>query len=367
MLDKRVVAVVGLVLLAGCSGAVQETTPTSTTRDTTSSVDPTTTTKSLPTTSATTPEETTTSQEKEVENPWGEQNVTVAVWNTVNQSRNVKPLVNQTLTYWNGNGSQYAEYNVTFVPTTNVYEADITVRLVAGISECGGGDTNSTVGCAPVLDAWETPTDSVEVRVVAGYSNESTRRILKHEFGHVVGLEHGEEPMPTMQAIAEHTYLSQADIADRAVPWRNSTLSVYVDVSALPGHDREDARTQIRHALDYYESGAEGSVPSNVSFVTTSNRSAADVRISFADDPFDCGGERVREGSCGLSWVYDTDTDGAPEYFADYEIKLRDLNVDAIGWHVGYWLADAMGLSGDELPEPFVDSGDGERQSDWWE
>ncbi len=365
----RVVAVVGLVLLAGCSGALQETTPTPTTGETTvSPVDTTTTeTAATPTAPATTAGATTTAEAEGVENPWGKRKVTVAVWNTVNQSRNVEPLVNRTLAYWNGNGSEYAEYDVTFVRASNAYDADVTVRLVARITECGDGGTDSTVGCAPKLDSWETPDDPVRVDIVAGYSNESTRQILRHEFGHVVGLDHGEEPMPTMKAIARHTYLSQPDVADRTVPWRNSTLSVHVDVSTLPGHDREDAREQIQHALDYYESGAEGAVPSNVSFVLTSNRSAADVRIGFPDDPFDCAGERMREGSCGLPWVYDTDTDDAPEYFSDYGIKLRGLDVDAVGWHVGYWLSDAMGLGEGELPEPFVDGGRGQRQSDWWE
>jgi len=205
------------------------------------------------------------------------------------------------------------------------------------------------------------------VQVVAGYSNESTVEILKHEFGHVVGVEHGEEPMPTMQAMSRVTYLSQPDLRDRAVPWRSSTLAVHVDVSALPGHDREEAREQIQHALGYYESGADGAVPSNVSFTSTSNRSAADLRIRVPEESFDCGGERLREGSCGESWVYDTDTDDAPEYFAEYEIRVRGIDTDAFGWHVGYWLSDAMGLTEEELPAPFVDADYDERRSEWWQ
>lgn len=374
MLDARVFAVGLLVLLAGCGGAVQEAPSTATTETTTpvetvattgtaTAAPPTTTAGGTPTT-AETP---TATPEADVENPWGKRNVTVAVRNSVNQSRDIKPLVERTLAYWNGNGSEYAAYDVTFVPATDDRDADVVVELVARITECDGDDTDTAVGCAPVLDARSTPDDPTRVRVVAGYSNESTVHILKHEFGHVLGIEHGEEPMPTMEPFTSLTYLSQTDLSDRRLPWRNSTLSVHVDVSALPGHDREDAREQVRRALEYYASGAGGAVPDNVSFARTSNRSAADVRIRVPDDPFDCAGERVREGSCGNSWVYYTDTDDAPEYFAAYEIRLRGLDEDAIAWHVGFWLADALGLGEGELPDPFVDADYDDRRSEWWE
>jgi len=375
MVNVRSVAVVVLVLLAGCSSTLQETTTTGTTQDATTIPDTTTSpaeTETIRTTTAT-PNTTTattvptTDGEQAVENPWGKQTVTVAVRNEVNQSRTLDPLVDQTLAYWNDEGSEYANYNVTFVRATDGRDPDIVVELVGQITECEDEDTDSTVGCAPLLDQQDVPEDPARVEVVAGYSNESTETILRHEFGHVLGIEHGEEPMPTMKAISSFRYLSQPDLADRAVPWQNSTLAVHVDVSTLPGHDREDAREQVRHALEYYESGADGAVPSNVSFQRTSNRSAADVRISFPDDAFDCGDERLREGSCGYSWVYDTDTDDAPEYFADYEIRVRGLDTDAIGWHVGYWLSDAMGLGEDGRPAPFVDADYDDRRDEWWE
>jgi hypothetical protein len=370
MVDVRAVAVVALVVLAGCSGTFQESATTratqnTTTPDTTTSlVEPETSDGTTATRTARSP---TTTEERAVENPWGKQRVTVAVRNTANQSRNFAPLVGQTLAYWIGDGGEYAAYNVTFVRATNVHDADIVVELVEQIPECDGEDTESTVGCAPLLDSRYAPEDPASVEVVAGYSNESTRTILRHEFGHVLGIEHGAEPMPTMRAISSLTYLSQPDLADRAVPWRNSTLAVHVDVSSLPGHDREEAREQVQHALDYYESGADGAVPSNVSFVRASNGSAADVRISIPDDAFDCGGERLREGSCGDFRVYDTDTDDAPEYFAEYDVRVRGLETDAIGWHVGYWLSSAMGLGEDELPSPFVDADYDDRRDEWWE
>ncbi|WP_128478363.1 zinc metalloprotease [Halorussus pelagicus] len=378
MPTMRTLAVVALVVLAGCSGPLQESATTTAVPDTatattppvtTSTFDTGTTVRATTTTPTTTPTptaSTTTIEQRPADNPWGRQKVTVAVRNTADQSRDIAPLVEQTLAYWNGEGSEYAGYEVTFVRATNPRDADIVVESVDEVTECDGEDTDSAVGCAPLLDARSTPETPARVEVVAGYSNESTRTILRHEFGHVLGIEHGEEPMPTMQAISSFTYLSQPDLADRAVPWKNDTLAVHIDLSGLPGHDRDAAREQVRHALDYYESGADGAVPSNVSFERTSNRSAVDVRIDFPDDPFDCGSERVREGSCGSAWTYDTDTDDAPEYFAQYDIRVRGLETEAVGWHVGYWLANALGLGEDELPAPFVDAGRDDRRGEWW-
>lgn len=371
MMNLRAVALLALVLLAGCGSNVSDT-PTSTVTTTVESTPSVTTaertttiTTENPTTTETTA--TTTTADSKPENPWGEQNVTVAIWNRANPDRSIGPLVNETLAYWNEHASEYGDYDVTFVSRPNRRDADIAVEYVTNIDECGYDSTDDTVGCAPVLDKYDTADRLERVRVVAGYSNNSTVQILKHEFGHVLGIDHGEEPMPTMQEIGQFRYLSQPDIADRPVPWFNSTLSVYADFETLPGHDRDDAREQVNHALDYYESGADGAVPRNVSFVWTSNESAADVRIRFPDDPFDCGGEHMREGSCGSSWAYNTDTDDAYEYYSEYLIRLRGLDMDVVGWHVGYWLADAMGLVEDELPDPFVDAGHDDRRSDWWE
>lgn len=355
-----------LVLLAGCGGSVQET---ETTGVSTTAQAPT-TTEETTTTAQTTDEPTTvpTTVEDTPDNPWEKENVTVTIWGSYNQSRDLAPLVNKSLAYWNENASKYGDYNVTFILKPNTRGADIVVDLVPRIPECGhdgGGD--STVGCASVLKSYSTPDRPEKVRVVGGYSNESTVKILNHEFGHIMGVEHGEEPMPLMEPISQHTYLSQPDLADRALPWQNSTLSVYVDTENVTSHDQDEVDEQIGHALSYYEEGADGNVPENVSFTRTDNWSAADIRISIPDDYIECAGSPLREGSCGKSWVYDTDTDDAYEYFSDYSIYVRGIDEDAVGWHVGYWLSDAFGLAEDEVPEAFVDADYDDRRSDWWE
>lgn len=368
-MKTRALLLVLLVLLAGCGGSVEEV--DTTTAQTTQTPSPTQVTTSE---TATEPVETTTESTTETptttprpDNPWNSKNVTVTIQYKVNESRDISPLVNETLQYWNNHSDEYGAYSdVQFVSAPHKFFADIVVVVVPEIESCGEGDTDTTVGCASVLDEYDTPTVPERVRVVAGYSDNSTTQILKHEFGHIMGVEHGEEPMPLMEPIGQHTYLSQPDAADRALPWRDSTLSVYVDTGNVTSHDKDEVNEQINHALSYYEGGADGHVPKNVSFTRTENRSAADIRISIPDDAFECAGERMREGSCGMYRAYDTDTDDAFEYYSRWSIRVRNIDRDAVSWHVGYWLADAFGLSKDELPEPFVDADHDDRRSDWW-
>jgi hypothetical protein len=48
-------------------------------------------------------------------------------------------------------------------------------------------------------------------------------------------------------------------------------------------------------------------------------------------------------------------------------VTLVGLDPDAVGWHVGYWLAYGLGAEADaEKPPPFRDAGYAERRGRWW-
>ena len=82
------------------------------------------------------------------------------------------------------------------------------------------------------------------------------------------------------------------------------------------------------------------------------------VRVAKSDsDSDDDGVYRVR-----------VDGDGAVETYSELRISLVDLDTDAVGWHVGYWLAFGFGAEPDsEKPPPFRDASYEERRSAWWE
>jgi hypothetical protein len=64
----------------------------------------------------------------------------------------------------------------------------------------------------------------------------------------------------------------------------------------------------------------------------------------------------------------DPDGDGASERYSQFTVTVVGVGTDAVGWHVGYWLAAAFGLEDDaEKPPPFRDASYQERRSEWWE
>jgi len=215
-------------------------------------------------------------------------------------------------------------------------------------------------GCAPVpgSPAGIARPETVEVRT--GLSDESTVQVLEHELGHALGLDHDDAPQPLMAPMAQLTTLPQPDASERALPWQAPELSVYVEYDTAS--DPTVARTQVGHALDYFERGAGGTAPENVTFVATRNRTAADVVVRFRDRA--CEHDR---GSCARRAGLDPDGDGALEYYTRVEIALVDLDPDAVAWHVAYWLGYAFGFEDRaDWPGPLRNASGAERRSEWW-
>jgi len=380
MARHRLVVVALLVVLAGCStGGPFHDTTTATTQTTqavttgptptagtttTATVTPTTTagtTPSTPTTTTATPTPTPPRAAK-IANPWGSRTVTVGVVNRVND-RNVVPLVNRTLTYWNAHAAEFGAYDVHFVLRPNATSPDVRVAFVATVTDCG--NHTDVLGCSPLVDHGPVTDRPLVVRIQAGYTDASTVDTMKHEFGHLLGIRHGEAPEPLMSPYATAARLRTPNATDRALPWTHSTLSVYVDYANVSESDRATYRDQVGHALDYYQAGANGTVPANVSFVRTSNRSAADVVVSFPTTlPSTCGGG---SGSCREFQGADPDEDGAPEWYTRFHVTVAGVDAGAVGWYVGYQLGYAFGAANaSELPPAFQHPSYETAHSDWW-
>lgn len=293
-------------------------------------------------------------------NPYGERTLTVAVDSAVNDSRDFAPLVREALDFWEANDRRYVGYAVDYRIVSDAENADVVVRFVGTVDECGR--EGHVAGCAPYIT--RGPVDRpVSVRVRGGFSDASTVRVLKHELGHTLGLNHDDAPADVMSARSLLTTLPQRDASDRANPWNRSTLSVYVDTTAVPDGERRETRRQVNAALDYFADGADGTVPPSLSFVRADSAEEADVVIRFSEDsPCQSG-----RGSCGAIAGLDPDGDGALETYTRLEITLSGLDTDVVAWHVGRWLGRGMGLEGSELPEPLRESSTyRERHGEWW-
>ncbi|WP_423745130.1 matrixin family metalloprotease (plasmid) [Haladaptatus sp. SPP-AMP-3] len=360
------------VLLAGCGGQLTKKTSTTeistaTTDRTTAMTETMTTTPPEKSTSVSSSETTTTVQydyDTEPVNPWREENISVAINNSVND-RNFRPLVRDALDYWEENDSEYGDYEVNYSLKNNATAPDIEVRIVSKLSMCGLTYylDDDLLGCASILHANSDPDDTEIVRIKAGYTNESTLRTIKHEFGHTHGLSHEDQPKPLMNETFDSTHLPMKNARDRDIPWKSSNLKVYVDYSNVREYDRDDYRDQVNHALTYYSKGAEGSVSSLIQFQMVSSKSDANIVIDFPDSP-PCADEND-DVSCNSIRGISLDEDPELEYLTSQHISVSGIDEDAIGWHIGYWLADSLVNNKHDIPPVFEDADYDDRRN-WY-
>lgn len=345
-------AVVAAVLLAGC-GAGGPSTATRTTGAGTSTAPDTPTATPTPTATATA------TPAPSYDNPWNERVVTVEV---VGTERDVRPLVKRALSYWEANAAPETAYNeVEFRLVDSARTADVQVR-VTEILRCGG-TVDSAVGCAPLPGDDGRHRGQVDVRVAPGYTDASTVSILKHEFGHTLGLGHTSK-LPFMTAANELRTLPQTDAANRTNPWGQSGIAVYVDRSAVPAGLNDTVVEQMTHVFTYFNNGGEGATPPNVTLTRTDSRAEADVVIELVRN------DEIENRDYANGWWYGTnpDTDERLETVTNATVRVA-YNVNRadgyIGWATGYYVAAALQASYDDLPPPWSDE-DVTYRDEWW-
>lgn len=312
--------------------------------------------------STTTPATATPTTTDRFPNPWGTQVVTVGLDPDGAQQQTVSPLVNETVNWWNDNRVDlYATYPVTFAYVGQTTDADVVVRFVDELSACGTEwREDQFLGCASVLRPQSLPSDPEVVQIRAGFKREDTLTTLQHEFGHLLGLRHGDDPMFVMNASHVAHTLDRPNATEAAFAWQSRNLTVYFSNDAAAGH-----RSQVEHALDYFEGGADGTLDITPRFSFTGDREAADVVVELHDSHRDTD-VLSDDGSVGTVRGFDDDGDGALEYYSRATITVAGIDNDASGWHVAYWLASALGYTTEELPAVLEDASHDERRSQWW-
>ncbi|MFB6068804.1 MAG: hypothetical protein ABEJ90_02640 [Halobacterium sp.] len=282
------------------------------------------------------------------ENPWRADEITVVVDDYAGMDRNIAPEVQATLQYWEHHAGDTAAYEPDYRLRSQADDPEIRVEIVPVVSGCGVHEDSVALGCAPVLRGNETGVGTVTVQVRAGHSRGTMRSILKHEFGHTLGYRHGEGPRDVMAGnLTARSLTDVIDAEQRKYPWGDDELSV-----AVTGEQRltDAQRERIRSALEYYERGADGTVPRPPSFELVEDSSEADVVVSLQSRIRSC--EIVGPDASCASWDGPSvDADPAPEYYTDVRIAVAAAGHDRPGWHVGYWLGYSLWTNG--LPKPF--------------
>lgn len=358
-----------VLVLAGCSALpaptanqstpIAETTPEHTTG--TGAPAPATETPIDPTTDAgtTEPTETPTIEAGQAENdPWPGSPTVVAI-NATATDRPMEAVVASALTFWERNDQRYGNYTTTFEVRPNASNPDIVVQFVTDIEQCGLHDDTSFVGCAPLLGGDVTIDPPTVVRIETGLTDESTERVIEHEFGHLYGLRHGDPPESLMSDYTtDLNRLPEPNVSERTLTWGQATVRVFVDRAALPGSNAEIDR-QIDAALRYYDDPDHESIPPALSIRRVDDRSEADVIVT---------GRSLDRASNSTTVGADTDADPALEYFTNQTIVVDSgLDPEKLGWHVGFWLGDSLlaPATPAALPPPFDEPRTDPRR-EWW-
>ncbi|SFK58841.1 hypothetical protein SAMN04487950_0049 [Halogranum rubrum] len=297
----------------------------------------------------------------DTQNPWGDDPIVVGIDAPSDDSRFAR-IVEEATAYWAANGEQYTGFDVRYRVDADAESPDLVVHFVDEVPKCG--DTNDAVGCAPLVTKSRQIDRPAAVYVKDGLSVASTTLVTKHELGHTLGLRHDDAPHEVMRAESVLHTQPRLNATERDFPWRDAVFTVYVDDANTS--DPDATREQVDHALDYYESGADGNarVPENISFEYVDSPEDADVVVRFSETS-PCGEDA---GSCFQTLGPDPDGDGAIETYTKLRITLVGLDTPAIGWHVGNWLAYGLGMEDpNERPEPFRDASYRDRRSAWWE
>lgn len=152
--------------------------------------------------------------------------VTVGIKYVAKTDRNITPLVEEAVEYWMANDDEYGTYTTDWEVVPDAEDPDVVVLYVDTIVRCGfGPDQDYYIGCTDLLTTEESANTPVQVEIAKGYDDASTINTIKHEFGHLYGLEHGDEPMPLMSATGDAVPLNETEENSteasslRAVAW----------------------------------------------------------------------------------------------------------------------------------------------------
>ena len=118
-------------------------------------------------------------------------------------NRSIAPMVREAAEYWAANSRRYTGYRFEYRIEPNASNPTYRVRVVESIDNCG--PNGPYLACTGVVGPAE-PVGNHSVRVVDGMSRESLTYALVHEFGHALGLRHGDRPVDVMNATYNVTW-----------------------------------------------------------------------------------------------------------------------------------------------------------------
>ncbi|WP_313692032.1 zinc-dependent metalloprotease family protein [Halorarum halobium] len=122
------------------------------------------------------------------DNPWEQSTVSVYVGHDESADAADVGFADRELDHWEAHASEYAGSNVSFERVEDRESADLVVLFR---EEVNCGPQRFAVGCAKRETVERTGTvTTATITVRTGYDDRVIRRTLRHEMGHVFGLDH---------------------------------------------------------------------------------------------------------------------------------------------------------------------------------
>lgn len=338
-----------MLLLAGCSGGSPTTPGSNSPTPTGTVVDATTSTEIPSPTDVTTPTLTQTPVPTHPDNPYGTETLTVAVVDESSTGYNRSVELQNTFRFWEHHAVEHAGYPIQYERDDNASNPDVILKFVDEIRYCGlDGGSGKTLGCAPIVD--KPPRDSVQLRVVNRYNQATTERILKHEFGHTLGLNHSSSP----EIMREKTTTAPQAVE---VPY-----AVDIDRSA---YQPTKVKNQIAGGIEFIESGGNGSIVSEVTFREVDDHANAAIYFDITSDRNACDGQALcveDNTECYLD-----ERCSLPES-AGFEVTTANIKHEYVAFVFAYESYYILYLEGaaDERPVE-LDPDETDHSRTWWE
>lgn len=371
MYTKRRIVVVAIVLFAGVTGLVVDefgsAGDSSTDGVTTVNAQPATETPS-PTASPTSTATPAASSElsDDTASPWETAVVEVSINNSAYPHRNVTESALWAIEYWNANLQAYTDWNFRFTLVDQA-DSDVELQVLASHVSCDGDavgtvgtDTSPGYGCSSVASRDVAGETTIQL---AGFQSEASMRlVIRHELGHVIGLNHTTEPHEVMGTPVVEEDVQNA--TDRYNPWPTETITITVDnASYADDRDMEAVHAEARYATAFFQQGAAGTTP-NVTYQYNAsaavNRSEIVLRgPEYADCTVD------GDASIGRIHGVQRDSDASLEQHTKVNICTRGLDNKVLSWHVAYWIGSGMGLTAEELPDQLQREDYDDRSGQW--